>query len=90
VLAALQNARCIRPGVGKILKDEPAFAKAFVNGKRKQWGIDTYAAMVRRHRFWRLRRLIPGACTIGDANFNPAKMLIADNRDGQSESRYRS
>jgi hypothetical protein len=36
MIAALQNARCIRPGVGKILKDELALAKAFGNGKRKQ------------------------------------------------------
>ena len=54
-MAALQNARFIRPGVGKILKDELALAKVFVQGKRKQLGIDTCAAMVRRYRFWRLQ-----------------------------------
>jgi hypothetical protein len=78
---ALQNARCIRPGIGKILKDELVLAQALVNGKRKQLAIDTCAAMVREVQILAAKRLIPGTCTIGDVNFSPASVLIADIRD---------
>jgi hypothetical protein len=60
VIMALQNARCIRPGIGKILKDKLVLAQALVNGKRKQLAIDTYAAMVREVQILAAKRLIPG------------------------------
>jgi hypothetical protein len=80
VVGAIQAAGCLSGPIASILIAELNLAQSFTSSGRIQLAIDTYGAMLVEIAALQSKKLIPSACAVAGASFNPALVLITDIR----------